>query len=495
MPVIFVFAAGLVLAVCYIQYRYRSYEQRYEHIPGPRGLPFLGNILQLKMSNLHKTLADWAKVYGPVYKIKIMGRYTVVFNGYQAVHECLADGGSSSAGRPPNFILKYHFKNAGFARLYPDQAWKIVRRVFHLFAKPFGDGVTKLESTVATESKDLFETFDKAARDGTEFDPSELTHDAALKVIGSIVCGQQLHGGDPLFRNFQEYDNYIWEILGKKSVDFAILDILPFLVHFPLRSSKLLREGRALQTKVLNELKLRALSRDPEETLMGKLYQHKDSLPEDDVLVPTMGVVFSGRKTSGVSFACLLHLMAHQPHIQDRIAEELRNVTPDPDEWVSLKLREDLPYTRATLLESQRYQSAVPLTSPRSIVYNPITVRGMTIPEHSEVICNFWSVHHEEAFWGDPENFRPERFLDDEGNLLFPDHDKRRHLMSFGAGVRNCPGEQLAASRLFLWLANTCKKFRILPGTGNTPDLVKVESFRNDFVMVPPKSKIVLQRR
>src|ERR1700730_9748535 len=47
------------------------------NLPGPRGLPLLGNIHQLDLSKLHLILERWAAQYGPVYLFK-MGSVRVV---------------------------------------------------------------------------------------------------------------------------------------------------------------------------------------------------------------------------------------------------------------------------------------------------------------------------------------------------------------------------------------------------------------------------------
>jgi len=52
-------------------------------------------------------------------------------------------------------------------------------------------------------------------------------------------------------------------------------------------------------------------------------------------------------------------------------------------------------------------------------------------------MVNLWSVHMNQDHWGDPEAFRPERFLDDQGKLL-----KNEHLIPFGIGKRSCLGKQ-----------------------------------------------------
>src|SRR6202047_3686462 len=48
-----------------------------DDLPGPRGLPFLGNIHQLDLTKLHLILERWAAQYGPVYLFK-MGLARVV---------------------------------------------------------------------------------------------------------------------------------------------------------------------------------------------------------------------------------------------------------------------------------------------------------------------------------------------------------------------------------------------------------------------------------
>ena len=39
----------------------------------------------------------------------------------------------------------------------------------------------------------------------------------------------------------------------------------------------------------------------------------------------------------------------------------------------------------------------------------------------SQILPNLWGIHHDEKIWGDPWEFRPERFLEN-GALLPGDH-------------------------------------------------------------------------
>src|SRR2546428_7268177 len=46
-------------------------------LPGPRGLPLVGNLFQLKVTQLQTTLEHWADIYGPLYTFRL-GRKPVV---------------------------------------------------------------------------------------------------------------------------------------------------------------------------------------------------------------------------------------------------------------------------------------------------------------------------------------------------------------------------------------------------------------------------------
>ncbi len=134
------FLTGILIALVFailgfLLHRRRQCEQQFAHIPGPKGWPLLQNALQLDWPRLPWILTEWGKVHGPVYKIGLMGRYAVVINGYDAIHECLAKGGKVTAGRPDTFRVTYLSKNTGFMQSVPDEAWKLTRKIFHQYTK------------------------------------------------------------------------------------------------------------------------------------------------------------------------------------------------------------------------------------------------------------------------------------------------------------------------------------------------------------------------
>ncbi|KAK7471836.1 hypothetical protein BaRGS_00035495 [Batillaria attramentaria] len=83
------------------------------------------------------------------------------------------------------------------------------------------------------------------------------------------------------------------------------------------------------------------------------------------------------------------------------------------------------------------------------------------------VIPNLDSVLYDPEVWGDPDTFRPERFIGPDGKLI-----RYEEFIPFSTGRRVCLGESLARMELFLYLAAMIQHFRFLPPEdGQMPSL------------------------
>ncbi len=47
-------------------------------LPGPKGLPILGNMHQLKINTLHLVFEEWSHIYGPIYTFRAMNHQSLV---------------------------------------------------------------------------------------------------------------------------------------------------------------------------------------------------------------------------------------------------------------------------------------------------------------------------------------------------------------------------------------------------------------------------------
>jgi cytochrome P450 len=86
-----------------------------------------------------------------------------------------------------------------------------------------------------------------------------------------------------------------------------------------------------------------------------------------------------------------------------------------------------------------------------------VQFHGFEIPKGTLVFANLFAAHHDPAVWGDPANFRPERFLTANGKGVV----KHDGLIPFSTGKRVCLGESLARDTLFLFITSLVHTFDV----------------------------------
>ena len=110
-----------------------------------------------------------------------------------------------------------------------------------------------------------------------------------------------------------------------------------------------------------------------------------------------------------------------------------------------------LPYVQAIIKEILRYRPSLPFLIPHAATEED-WYEGMYIPKGTICIANVWHCNHDREVLGeDADYFRPERHLDEYGEL-FPgpfETNQAGHVL-FGFGRRICVGKDLAIESLFI---------------------------------------------
>ena len=97
-----------------------------------------------------------------------------------------------------------------------------------------------------------------------------------------------------------------------------------------------------------------------------------------------------------------------------------------------------LPYTEAVIHELLRITSVTSGGLLHSTTEN-VQFEGYYLPKGTIILPNLYGCQHDEATWGDPDVFRPERWLtDDETKFVKDDRS-----IPFSIGKRICPAENL----------------------------------------------------
>ena len=117
--------------------------------------------------------------------------------------------------------------------------------------------------------------------------------------------------------------------------------------------------------------------------------------------------------------------------------------------------KDDLHYTNAFMLESLRITCLAHHSVPH-YASEDIPIGEYVIPKGSGIFPSLISVMYDPKFFPNPHDFRPERFIAEDGTFK-----NDEHVIPFGVGKRYCLGQTLAEKEYFLFLVGILQKFDI----------------------------------
>ena len=163
----------------------------------------------------------------------------------------------------------------------------------------------------------------------------------------------------------------------------------------------------------------------------------------------------AGHETSGITLTYLLWELSHHPSLQQRLRTEFLSLSPPltyPTQSSSLpspRTLDFLPLLNSILLETLRLHAAIPGPQPR-ITPSPSTILGgySNLPPNVRVSASAYSLHRNPVVFPEPEDWKPERWLDaSEGER----EEMSRWFWAFGSGGRMCVGSHFAVQGWLLY--------------------------------------------
>ena len=127
----------------------------------------------------------------------------------------------------------------------------------------------------------------------------------------------------------------------------------------------------------------------------------------------------AGTETTSTALRWALLFFLHHPEVQDKCYKEICDVI-GPDRAPSMRDKHEMTYLEATTLEILRKSDIIPLALSHGLSKDA-TLRGYVIPKDAIVVPFVHSVLQDPEVWGDPENFRPERFIGPDGKVTRPE--------------------------------------------------------------------------
>ncbi|CAN1342413.1 Cytochrome P450 CYP82J17, partial [Linum perenne] len=118
---------------------------------------------------------------------------------------------------------------------------------------------------------------------------------------------------------------------------------------------------------------------------------------------------------------------------------------------------DNLVYIQAIVKETLRLYPAAPVGVPHEAIED-CSINGYSIPKKTRIFTNLWKLHRDPNVWSDPEEFKPERFLEEQRNDY---RASQFEYIPFGSGRRSCPGMGFALQVMNLTVARLLQGFSI----------------------------------
>jgi len=178
------------------------------------------------------------------------------------------------------------------------------------------------------------------------------------------------------------------------------------------------------------------------------------ALNEDVMLDGLEDIIRAGTESSSLVAQWLLLYIAAFPRVQRQMKRELEDL--DLGAHLTVDDLRSLPYCSATFAEACRFCSLNPFLKRE--LTDDIELDGMRLPRGTVLLFNTWAINNDRRNWADSEQFRPERFLTEDGTF---DEDQMALLVPFGFGKRKCIGVETGRALCLLIAVSVVRHFDI----------------------------------
>ncbi|XP_069672288.1 methyl farnesoate epoxidase-like [Periplaneta americana] len=425
--------------------------------PGPPYYPIVGSAPNFPIKFLHLHMAEkWLSQYGPLVGLMLGAKKCVAVCGPKEVLEVLRR--EEFQGRHQNVLIRDRAFDKKIGILFSDgPLWTEQRRFTLRHLRDFGFGKHTMEEAIVEEVEDLVTDIRKQK----VVQVSGLFAISTLNVLWNMMAGVRYARDDPELRKLlADLQHFL-----RGGGIGRIVNLFPVVRHY---DPGFLGYRKAMEGIWKMQDYMRETIRNHESTLdensardlidvylieMRKQADNPNStFTEEGLIVICMDIFAAGAESVGSFLGfCLLYMVLH-PRVQKEVQKELDAVV-GRDRRPGLQDRPQLHYVEAVLTEVSRMNPTSPLTPPHRCTKDT-TMNGYNIPKDTILFISLWSLFQDREHWGDPEQFRPERFLDADGKFV-----RDEWMIPFGTGKRACMGEVLARNSMFLIFTALLQEF------------------------------------
>lgn len=432
--------------------------KQFKDLPGPRGLPLLGNVLQFDPSQIQKALERWADEYGCPYRIKLASEKAVVISDPDMVREALRD-------RPERFrrfeSMETISRDLGIFGVFPAEGedWRRQRRAwmqalnFHQ-VKPFHARLTR-----TTER--LKNRWDKAAVSGESVDVLADLMRYTVDVTTQFAFGYDTNTLENDDNEIRKHLSRIFNMLsrritfpihywkwfklpGDRALDKSLIEVRKFADTMIQDARQRIDKNPDLASKPTNLIEAMLVSRDEDGSKFS----------DDEIYANAIIALLAGEDTTANTMAWMIHMLTTHPEVQLELQDEVDNVLAGQSLLTGLEDGQRLTYLDALTSETMRLKPVAPLIF---LCAREDTVLGkVRLQKGTNVILALRHLSTRQSEYKDPLVFDPDRWLRDKKQRI-----ENMAPMPFGGGPRMCPGRNLAQMEIKSVIAMLARNFEV----------------------------------
>ncbi|WP_084514814.1 cytochrome P450 [Nocardia acidivorans] len=420
-------------------------------IPGPKGRPVIGVLPEFRRDPF-ESVRGWAREHGDVFNVPIPIWNLVMVNHPDLVNEVMnnREGRYSMIGPGEKPIEK--LIGSALPMMEGDRFRQRRRMLTPMFGRKH---LARIADTIVDEFTRRIDRWDHYADTGQTID---LQHEIAQVTLPGFLRAM--------------YSTHLTDAqLAQVDVDMRLLmrtaAAAVFLANppnpLPIPGTENLPLAALRLTRLVGTLVDERIARPTDDTdLLGLLvdsrYEDGTSLSRRDLRAELIALMGGGYETVVASLShTLAHLCVNPEPAQRLYAEidELDGATPALDDLSRLT------WAKACFDEGQRLQGH-PM-NPR-LAMRDSELGGFHIPRGTLVGTPVYTVHRDERWWAEPDNYDPTRFTD-------PSHPARPNntFIPFGAGPHHCIGSGMAYMNAQFLLTLIFQRYRLETEPGWRP--------------------------
>ena len=462
--------------------------------PGPFPFPWIGNLPDFYFDS-SKRFKKLREKYGDIFTVTLFEN-TVFLNTASLAREARLGHKDDVVALNPESIYPIDIVLGGNDVVFSDYgtAYLFRKRVFKSAMHVFGAGIEQVEERGGHAVNCTLGKIESLK--GQPFSPKEIVASAIHTQLWEWITSEKVSLDDPVVKLLLEFG----EIVVKQTLEGSFYQFIPFHSYLPIQFNRDIMRAKEIKSMLFPQVFQSHLetynpgvTRDLTDSFIIAYKKEiaketgKDIGSIQDVPALMLDVAVAGSDTTSSTIAWFIMYMVLYPEIQEKIHDELDQVVGGVGQlprWQDVK---DLAYLQATICEVLRRASPVPLSGSNTL--RDITLAGYHIPKGTMIIFDITQVHLDEKEWPQAEEFKPERFLDDEGK--FVGWTKFNAFMPFGLGRRECGGTAFAKIMLFTFTATLFHRLKFelpegatKPSTESSSGLPVVSSPSNDFKVI-----------